>query len=142
MALPTRRTRVLVGAVALGASAVMLAACGSSSDSESSASPAATSASASASVPEPGGSMLPPVIVPDDATTATAKVGDTIVFNVEDPVGTKIATDTPDLLDLTQGYNDGSATFNPGATALKAGQATVTLTEPDEPVRTVTITIE
>lgn len=142
MSLITHRRRLVAVTVACGAATVMLAACGSSSESETSASPSVATPSTSVSVPAPGGSVLPPVIVADDENTATAKVGDTIVFNVEDPVGTKVSTDTPDLIEVTQGYNDGSATFNPGGTALKAGQATVTLTEPNEPVRTVTITIE
>ena len=130
----------------LSASAIALAACGSSGSSDESSAPAesasaSASASTSASESAMGGTVLPPVMVADDATSATAKVGDTVVFAVEDPVNTKIATTDTTLLEITQGYTDGSATFNPGAKALAAGTATVTVTEPDEPVRTVTVTI-
>ena len=140
----SQKSRVLI-ITGLSASAIALAACGSSGSSDESSSPAASSSatsSASASESAIGGDVLPPVIIPDDATTGTAKVGDTVVFNVEDPVNTKIATTDTTLLEITQGYTDGSATFNPGAKALAAGTATVTVTEPDEPVRTVTVTIE
>lgn len=127
--------RTILLAAAVGVAAVAsLSACSSSSSDSASASPS-TATSASAAV-------LPPVIVADDATTATAKVGDSVVFNVEDPVGTKIATPDTGVLELTQGYTDGSATFNPGGTALQTGTATVTLTEPGEPVRTVVVTVQ
>ena len=62
--------------------------------------------------------MLPPVIVTPDMTTATAKVGDFIDIVVDQTAGTTIDTDKPDLLEITQAHNDGSAEFNPGAKAL------------------------
>lgn len=136
---PTKSRFLMLAGVSVAA--IALAACGSSGTSEESSAPA-ESASASASESPMGGDVLPPVMVADDATSATAKVGDTVVFAVEDPVKTKIATTDTTLLEITQGYTDGSATFNPGAKALAAGTATVTVTEPDEPVRTVTVTIE
>lgn len=129
------RKVLLVAGVGFAAVAA-LSAC-SSSTSDSASASATPSASASATT-----AVLPPVIVADDATAATAKVGDTVVFNVEDPVGTTISTPDTAILELTQGYNDGSATFNPGGTAVQTGTATVTLNEPGEPVRTVVVTVQ
>lgn len=85
--------------------------------------------------------MLPPVIVEPTATTAEAKVGDTVVFNVDKLAGTTISTTTPDLVELTQGGEQDGAEFNPGAKALAAGTAVVTVTNPDSSMRDVTITI-
>lgn len=128
------RKVLLVAGVGFAAVAA-LSACSSSSSNNASASATPSSASSAST------SVLPPVIVADGATTATAKVGDTVVFNVADPVGTKIATTDTSVLEITQGYTDGSATFNPGGTALQTGTATVTVTEPGKPVRTVVVTI-
>ena len=54
------------------------------------------------------------MIVAPGQTTAEATVGETIVFNQPDPANTTISTDKPDVLELTQGSDDGSALFNPG----------------------------
>lgn len=118
-------------AIAAGALALSTALTGCSGDSDDS-----TSASESASA-----QLLPPVIVTEDATTAEAKVGDTVVFNVADPVNTTISVDKPDVLEIEQGRTDGSATFNPGAKALKSGTAVVSIDAPGEPVRTVEVTV-
>lgn len=119
--------------MAFAAAAVALTAAltGCSSDSGD-----AASASESAST-----QLLPPVIVTADATTAEAKVGDTVVFNVDDPVNTTISVDNPDVLEIEQGRTDGSATFNPGAKALKKGTAVVSIDVPGQPVRTVEVTV-
>lgn len=120
-------------AIAAGAVALTMALTGcSSSSSESSATATASS--------EPG-QVLPPVIVAEGETTAEAKVGDTVVFNVADPVNTTISVDKTDVLELEQGRTDGSATFNPGALALAKGTAEVTIEEPGQPARTVTVTV-
>lgn len=139
-----RNSRSLALVAATGTAGLLLfAGCGSdSSGDEATPSAAATSASAAASESPIGGSVLPPVIIPEDATSATAKVGDTLVFTVDDPVNTKISTSDTSILELTQGYSDGSATFNPGAKALAAGTAVVTVEEPDEETYEVSITIE
>lgn len=130
------RTRTAHAAVAFGVAALAvtgLAACSSGSSGGSS-----SSASSSAI----GGNVLPPVMVEPGATTATAKVGDTIVFKVEgDPANSKIATDNEAVLEVKQGSNDGSAQFNPGAKALKAGTATVTVTDAAGKVQTVAVTV-
>lgn len=118
-------------ALAAGAMALTAALTGCSSDSKS----AEESATASA------GQVLPPVIVTEGETTAEAKVGDTVVFNVADPVNTAISVDKPDVLELEQGYTDGSATFNPGAKAVAKGTAVVSIEAPGEPVRTVEVKV-
>ncbi|CAB4952184.1 unannotated protein [freshwater metagenome] len=103
---------------------------------------AAVTGSAPPTTPAIGGNVLPPVMVEPGATTATAKVGDTIVFKVDgDPANSKIATDNESVLQLTQGSNDGSAQFNPGAKALMAGNATVTVTDAAGKVETVAVTV-
>lgn len=139
-----RTSPAFVLAAAAGALGLLLAGCGSDSASDE-ASPSPTSSAQTSPAPSDspiGGSVLPPVIIPDGATSATAKVGDTLVFNVKDPVNTKISTTDTSILELTQGYSDGSAVFNPGAKALAAGNAIVTVAEPDETTYEVSITIE
>lgn len=87
--------------------------------------------------------MLPPVIVEPGQNEVTAKVGDTIVINVDDPVNEAITTNDPTILEVVPGSDDGSAVFNPGAVALTAGTATLTLTNAEtgtERVITVTVT--
>lgn len=128
---------------AVGATALLgitvLAGC-STSTSSTPAAPASESAASAAPSPI-GGDVLPPVIVEPTATTAEAMVGDTIVFNVDKLAGTTISTSTPDLVELTQGGEQDGAEFNPGAKALAAGTAVVTVTNPDSSMRDVTITI-
>ncbi len=122
---------IAAGSIALLGVAV-LAGCSSSS------SPApAASASAAAS----NAQVLPPVMVAEDVTTATAKVGDFIVIQVTKLAGTTIATSTPDLLEVTQGGSDGSAEFNPGAKALAVGTGIITVTKPDGSSYDLTVTI-
>ena len=118
---------IAAGAIALSAA---LTGCSDSDDA------ASASASATAS-----SQLLPPVIVTADATTAEAKVGDTVVFNVAEPLKTTISVDNPDILEIKQGYTDGSATFNPGAKALKKGTAVVTIDAEGQPSRTVEVTV-
>lgn len=85
--------------------------------------------------------VVAPIMVAPDQTEASAKVGNFIVFNVETLAGTTISTDKPELLELTQAKEEGGAQFNPGAKALAAGVAIVTVTNPDSSTRDVTITI-
>jgi hypothetical protein len=126
-----------VRTVAIAASALtavaLISGCSSTSSSDA-ASPAAS---------EVGGQVLPPVIVEEGQTEATAKVGDFIVFNTpaDQLAGTTISTDQPDLLELSQAKQEGDALLNPGAQALAAGTAVVTVTSPDNSTRAVTITI-
>ena len=85
--------------------------------------------------------MLPPVIISVDQMDAAAVVGDMIDIVAEDPVNTVISVDNADVLEITQGYDDGSAIFNPGAKALAAGTATVTVTNPDGSTRTIVVVV-
>ena len=112
-----------------------LAACSSSSSSSSS-----SSASSSAS-PTTAASLPAPIIVAPGETTASAKVGETVVFNVADPTTTKVASDNTAVLDPKQGYTDGSAVFNPGGKALSAGTAVITITAADGSTSKVTVTV-
>jgi len=130
------RTALLAAGLGVAAIAA-LSACSSSSSDSASASPSASPSASAAATAE----VLPPVIVTQDATTAEAKVGDFVVFNVADPAGTTISTPDTAIFEVTQGYSDGSATYNPGGTALQNGTATLTITEPNLPARTVVLTI-
>ena len=120
------RRFVAISATALLGAAV-LAGCSSSTE------PAASSAA--------GAEVIAPIMVAPDQTQASAKVGNFIVFKVESLAGTTISTDKPELLELTQAKEEGGAQFNPGAKALAAGVAVVTVTNPDSSTRDVTITI-
>lgn len=118
---------------ALGGTAV-LSGCSSDSSSDPTTSAAAT---------ETGNQMIGPVMVEPGQTEVSVQVGRSIVFNVADPTVETIATDNEAVLAVTPGKDDGSAVFNPGAQALSAGTATVTLTNSDtgaEQVVTVTVT--
>jgi hypothetical protein len=134
-----RHTRLLTLAAASALAAGALAGCSSGSSSTAS-SPAPQP---STSEPSPiGGSVLPPVIVTADQGEVTAKVGDTIVFAVDDPVAWKLATSDPTILEVTDGKEEGGAVFNPGAKALAAGKATVTLTPDTGQPRIVIVTVD
>jgi hypothetical protein len=121
----------------------VLAGCSSSSSTDSSSSAAASTAASAAASAAPSGTagMLPPVIITEGQDSATAKVGDFIDIVVKKPAGTTIDTDKPDLLEISQAHEDGGAVFNPGAKALAAGTAVITVTNPDNTTRDITITI-
>ena len=85
--------------------------------------------------------MLPPVIVTADQTDASATVGAFIDIVVDDPANTTIAVDNAEVLEVIQGKDDGSATFNPGAEALAPGTATITVTSPDGSIRDIVVTV-
>ena len=119
----------------------VLAACSSSSSSTPSSASAAASSAAVSAAPSGTAGMLPPIIITEGQTTATAKVGDNIDIVVKKPAGTTIDTDKPDLLEVTQAHEDGGAVFNPGAKALKAGTATIIVTNPDGTTRNIVVTI-
>jgi hypothetical protein len=133
----SRLARVAI-AVALAVSAAGGCATGSSEDEPGSATPSV----AAPSIAPSGSNQLPaPIIVAPDQTTAEARVGETIVFDQPDPANTMISTDRPDVLDLTQGDDDGSALFNPAATALAPGVAVVTIEAKDGTTTQVTVTV-
>jgi hypothetical protein len=122
---------------ALGAASLLgiavLAGCSSSDE------PAAESASSEMS--EEGAQMLPPVIIGVDQTDASAVVGDFIDILADDPVNTVISVDNPQVLEISQGYDDGSAIFNPGAKAIAAGTAVITVTNPDGSTRNIVVVV-
>ena len=118
-----------IGAISI-LGVTVLAGCSSSDES---ATDTATSSEAS--------QMLPPVIITADQMDAAAVVGDMIDIVVDDPVNTVIAVDNADVLEVTQGYDDGSAIFNPGAKALAPGTATITVTNPDGSTRNIVVVV-
>jgi hypothetical protein len=75
------------------------------------------------------GQVIGPVIVEPDQSEVTVAVGRTVVFNAVNPQDTVATSDNTSVVSVTDGYDDGSAIFNPGAEALAAGTATVTLTD-------------
>ncbi len=110
--------------------ATVLAGCSSSSD------PATDTATSSET-----SQVIAPVIITADQMDATAAVGNVIDIVVDDPVNTVISVDNADVLEIAQGYDDGSAIFNPGAKALTAGTATITVTNPDGSTRDILVTV-
>ena len=121
----TRRTAagIALTALALG-SAVTLSACSSSPE------PAPTKAASSSAAPSEtpiGGDTLPPIMISEDMTTATAKVGDTLYFNVANPTDWTIESDNTMVATVAPGTVDGTSTSAPTGTALAAGTAKITL---------------
>ncbi len=133
----TRTGRIVaISATALLGISVLAACSASTSSTENKAAAPASSAAAA-----PNANMEAPIIVGPTDTTATAQVGNKIVFNVDKLAGTTISTSTPDLVSISQGGEQDGAEVNPGAEALAAGTAIVTVTNPDSSMRDVTITI-
>lgn len=122
---------------ALGAASLfgiaVLAGCSSSDES--------AAESTSSEMSEEGSQMLPPVIIGVDQTDASAVVGDFIDILTDDPVNTVISVDNPQVLEITQGYDEGSAIFNPGAKAIAAGTAVITVTNPDGSTRNIVVVV-
>lgn len=133
------RTVAALGATAL-LGVTVLAGCSSSSDSADSAASTDTAASA-----EAGGSteMLPPVIITEDQSSATCKVGDFLDIVVPEDIlaGTTVDSSDPALVEVTQAKEEGGAIFNPGGKCLASGEATLTLTDPQGGTREIALTI-
>jgi hypothetical protein len=89
-----------------------------------------------------GGEVVGPVILDAETTSASVTVGRWVVFNVDDPTTWEISAAPEGVVKVQKGYDDGSAVFNPGAEALKAGVATVTLTNPAGDTLVYTITVQ
>ena len=134
-----RRVVVVTSIALLGVG--VLAGCSSSTSSDSSSSAAATAAASAAAPPSGTAGMLPPIIVTDGQKTATAKVGDFIDIVVKKPAGTTIDTNKPDILEVSQAHQDGTAVFNPGAKALAPGDAVITVTNPDGSTWDINVTV-
>jgi hypothetical protein len=130
------RTAAAVSAAALLGIAV-LAGCSSSSSSDT-ASSAAASAAASGST-----EMLPPVIITGDQTSATCAVGNflDIIIPEGDLAGTTVASSDEAMVSVTQAKEEGGALFNPGGECLAAGEAVITVTNPDASTREIALTI-
>lgn len=128
-------------AAAISAAALIgvgvLAGCSSSSDS---AAEAETTAAADAG---DSTQMLPPVIITEDQSAATCKVGDFLDIIVPEAklAGTTVDSADPALVEVTQARQEGDALFNPGGTCLSAGETTLTLTGPDGATRDIALTI-
>lgn len=127
-----RSVTVAAAVLALG----VMTGCSSDSASED----AATSAETAAETTE-NAQMLPPIIVEPGQTEATAKVGDFIDIVVEEVIGTTIDTPNTDILEIFQAREDGGAVFNPGAKALAPGEATITVTNPDNTTYDIAVTV-
>lgn len=75
--------------------------------------------------------MIGPIIVEPSQTDVEATVGRAIVFNVgDDPGQWDISSDDEAVVSVVAGGDRDGATFNPGAQALRVGEATVTLSNP------------
>jgi hypothetical protein len=129
------KLHILVVGLLLG---IVMSACSLTPATNTSESPAQNQAVASA---------LPPILVEiqgdELAATppATMKVGEAFVFAGES-AGWRIGTTTPDLVQVSQGGDQGTFTTNPGFIATAAGAAVVTATGPSGATITVNITIE
>lgn len=111
----------VVGAAALAA--VSLAACSNTTQPTTSPSSPMTGAT-SATPTTSGSSVLPPIPI-TKAEDVTVKVG--AFLNVVTPNVTKVTTDNPQVLEVSQPHSDGSATFNGGARVLAPGKAILTV---------------
>jgi hypothetical protein len=129
------RTAAAVSAAALLGITVLAGCSSSSSDTASSA---AASAAASGST-----EMLPPVIITEDQASATCAVGDflDIIVPEDKLAGTTIASSDTALISVTQAKEEGGALFNPGGQCLAAGEAVITVTNPDGSTREIAMTI-
>jgi hypothetical protein len=127
------RTAAAVSAAALLGVAVLAGCSSSSSETASSASAAASGST----------EMLPPVIITEDQTSATCAVGNflDIVIPEDKLAGTTVASSDEAMVSVTQAKQEGDALFNPGGECLAAGDAVITVTNPDSSTREIAITI-
>lgn len=136
-----RSMRIQRPAAAIAAgilAATVLVGCASGSDDSATNE---TSNQTSEEMADGGSQLLPPVIVEPGQTEATARVGDFIDIVVEEIEGTTVSTDNPEILMLSQAYDDGSAIFNPGAEALAPGNAIITVTLGDGSSYDIAVTV-
>jgi hypothetical protein len=77
--------------------------------------------------PSGGAEVIGPIILGATDASATVTVGRTVVFDVEDPADWEVTADPEGLVEISLGGTTGDAVFNPGVTALAAGEVTVTL---------------
>jgi hypothetical protein len=130
------RTAAAVSAAALLGLTVLAGCSSSSSDT-------ASSADASAAASGESAEMLPPVIITGDQTSATCAVGNflDIIIPEENLAGTTVASSDEAMVSVTQAKEEGGALFNPGGECLSAGEAVITVTNPDASTREIALTI-
>lgn len=111
------------------ASEAVASASAMASDVASEAASAMESVSAAVSSAAADAGMVGPIVVEPSETEVAATVGRMLDFNVgPNPGDWTISSDNEAVVgDLTQGGEKDGAMFNPGAKALSAGTATVTL---------------
>ncbi len=87
--------------------------------------------------------MLPPVMIKPGQSEATARVGDLLYVTTEaaDTMATTVATDNSGVLEVSQATDNGSSQTAPGAEAIAAGVATLTITRPDGSTQDVAVTV-
>lgn len=107
----------------------VVALAGCSSGSSSSDASGGASAPASAAPSPIGSGAVAPVTIDMNEAAHDVKVGDTIVFSVNEVVGTTVDSDAPDVVEVFQAKEEGGVVYNPGGKALKPGKATVTITD-------------
>lgn len=83
--------------------------------------------------------MLPPIMV-DGPGKVDVKVGEVIRVNTEEV--TRVETDNPEVLEVSQPTTTDSASFTGGALVIDAGQANLTVFAGDEELYTVEVTAE
>ena len=64
-----------------------------------------------------------------------------IIVAEDNLAGTTVASVRPGLVSVTQAKEEGGALFNPGGECLAAGEAVITVTNPDGSAREIALTI-
>jgi len=98
-------------------------------------------AAATEEAPANATQMIPPIIIEPGQTEATAVVGDFLDIVVDEVVGTTIATDNADILEVFQARDEEGVVYNPGAKTLAPGTAVITVTLPDNTSYDITVTV-
>lgn len=79
------------------------------------------------SSPSSSTQVIGPVILNAEQTEGEVALGNTVVFDVEDPGAWTLAAVPAELVELTPGGEKDGAIFNPGAKALATGDVIVSL---------------
>lgn len=122
------RIRSIATATLLLAVALSAAAC--SSEESSGTTTTTTSTTTSTTEAPIGGSVLPPVVLSPEETSATVKVGTVVTFNLGEPgEGRFVATSAdPAVFKVeNEGKNEGTYTTNAGGVAVAPGTSEVSV---------------